>query len=169
MRSIRFLMAAPVALLLVLSGYGAASLMAGATSAPVSYFACLKDGTLSKVGTKSPDHCPAGAKVASWSQIGPTGAIGPQGPQGPKGAQGPSGATGPQGPIGVAGKTGAPGSPGPQGEVGPQGPKGATGPAPKYGLYLTKGECPPGKNVSGNGSDFDTIRGANNFYTVCEF
>ena len=110
MRSIRFLMAVPVAVLLVLSGYGAASLMAGASSStPVGYFACLKDGTLTKVGTKSP-KCPTGAKVASWSQVGPIGATGPQGATGATGQMGPTG------------------SPGPQGDVGPQGPTGATGP-----------------------------------------
>ena len=121
MHRFRFLIAVPVAALLVLSGYGASSLLAGASSTPKTYFACLSGGTLTKVGTKSPT-CPPGAKVISWDQVGQTGA---PGVKGDTGAIGPKGDTGTVGSPGVKGDTGA---------IGPQGVKGDTGPKGDAGV-----------------------------------
>jgi Pentapeptide repeats (8 copies) len=49
-----------------------------------TYYACLKNGSLSDVGTNSPNDCTA-KHIISWNQEGPQGAQGPQGPQGPAG------------------------------------------------------------------------------------
>ena len=117
MNRFRFLIAVPVAALLVLSGYGASSLLAGASSTPVSYFACLNAGTLTKVGTKSP-KCPSGAKVITWNQVGPSGAPGAKGDTGAPGAKGDTGAPGAKGDTGVQGDTGAKGDTGPKGDPG---------------------------------------------------
>ena len=138
MQRFRFFIAVPMAALLVLSGYGASSLLAGASSTPSTYYACLSGGALTKVGTKSPT-CSAGAKVISWNQVGPagppgakgdTGAAGPRGEAGAQGLKGDTGASGSKGDAGVKGDTGAKGDIGPQGpkgDVGPQGPKGDIG------------------------------------------
>jgi len=42
----------------------------------VTYYACLKAGKLTKVGTTSPS-CPKGATVISWNSTGPRGPAGP--------------------------------------------------------------------------------------------
>ena len=103
----------------------------GATSSGTTYYACLKNGNLSNVGTSAPD-CKAKQTLISWNQEGP---VGPQGPQGPIGPTGATGDQGEPGPIGPAGATGAPGEQGPagakgdQGDPGAQGPVGAQGPA----------------------------------------
>ena len=144
MQRLRYLIALPAAIMLVLAGYGASSLMAGASSTPTGYFACLQGGTLSKVGTKSPT-CVAPAKVITWSQVGPTGATGPQGIQGATGAQGPAG------------------------PAGPQGSTGATGPAPAGGLYLSMIGCPWGKNVSPPGFSSDAVYTNRYVYSICQF
>ena len=98
-------------------------MLAGASSTPKTYFACLFRGTLTKVGTKSPT-CPPGAKVISWDQVGQTGA---PGAKGDTGAIGPKGDTGTVGSPGVKGDTGAIGPQGVRGDTGPKGDTGATG------------------------------------------
>ncbi len=52
---------------------GAVALTAGATGTNATYFACLKGGTLSNVGTKVPT-CASPATEISWNQTGPAGA-----------------------------------------------------------------------------------------------
>lgn len=61
-------------------------------NAPISYFACLKGGALSKVGTTSPTGCATGSTIISWNSEG---SVGPQGPAGAAGPAGPQGPTGP--------------------------------------------------------------------------
>jgi hypothetical protein len=77
---------------------GAGVLSAGAASS-TTYYACLKSGTLSKVGTTAPT-CTSPATQISWNQTGP------QGPTGPAGAAGNtilSGTGAPTSTIGAAG------------------------------------------------------------------
>lgn len=90
--------------------------------APATYYACLKNGNVSDVGTTAPSSCPGKGTVISWNQQGPQGVPGPMGATGPQGAQGD---VGPQGPQGI---------PGPQGAAGPQGATGAQGPAGTSGV-----------------------------------
>ena len=52
---------------------GAFALTAGATGTNATYYACLKGGTLSNVGTKTPT-CTSPATEISWNQTGPAGA-----------------------------------------------------------------------------------------------
>ncbi|HUY99011.1 MAG TPA: hypothetical protein VMU89_01580 [Thermomicrobiaceae bacterium] len=99
--------------------FGAGSaLVALGDPAPVTYYACLKQGNLTKVGTSAPAHCPDQATVASWNQVGPMGPIGSQGVTGP---QGPGGPSGPQGPVGPQESMGASGVVGVQAVDGPVG------------------------------------------------
>jgi hypothetical protein len=86
-----------------------AAVTAGASGTTHTYFACLKSGALSKVGTASPT-CPAGATKISWNSQGPVGAAGPKGAAGPAGAAGATGTQGPAGPTGPSGTTGIFGS-----------------------------------------------------------
>ena len=65
-----------------------------------TYYACLKNGSLSAVGT-APPKCPTGASLISWNQSGPPGAPGPAGPAGQPGAEGEQGAQGVPGEPGV--------------------------------------------------------------------
>jgi hypothetical protein len=77
---------------------GAGVLSAGAASS-TTYYACLKSGTLSNVGTTAP-KCTSPATQISWNQTGP------QGPTGPAGAAGNtilSGTAAPTSTIGAAG------------------------------------------------------------------
>jgi type VI protein secretion system component Hcp len=64
------------------------------------YYACLKKGELTNVGTSKPDKCRKG-KIISWNKEGRPGAQGPQGVQGAQGQPGEPGVAGPPGP-GVA-------------------------------------------------------------------
>jgi len=66
------------------------------------YYACLKKGDLTDVGTSQPDKCRKGT-VISWNRQGRPGATGPQGA---KGEQGQRGEQGPQGPVGPPGPPG---------------------------------------------------------------
>ncbi|MEZ5159105.1 MAG: type VI secretion system tube protein Hcp [Candidatus Nanopelagicales bacterium] len=92
----------------------AASMAALANQTSTTYYACLKNGHLSDVGTTSPT-CGKNEQLISWNKKGPKGDPGPAGSAGPEGPAGPQGATGPEGPAGPAGA---------QGPVGPQGPPG---------------------------------------------
>jgi len=74
----------------VVSMTTSAVVIAGASGPGTTYFACLKAGKLTQVGTASPT-CKAGATVISWNS---------QGPAGPPGTNGTPGATGPTGPAG---------------------------------------------------------------------
>jgi hypothetical protein len=55
--------------------------LAGASSTNTVYYACLKSGNLTKVGTKAPT-CVAPATRISWNSTGPRGVVGPPGPVG---------------------------------------------------------------------------------------
>jgi Collagen triple helix repeat (20 copies) len=129
--------------------YGAVQL-AGASGTSTTYYACLKSGTLSKVGTTAP-ICPTGTTRISWNRTGPSGLSnyqlaqengftgslsqwlatlrGLQGPVGAMGATGPTGLQGPAGPPGAQGPQGDAGAVGPQGSAGPTGPTGPQGPS----------------------------------------
>jgi hypothetical protein len=88
---------------------GAAVAVDAATgSTSRTYYACLKDGTLSNVGLAAP-ACPRGARAIKWNATGPRGKIGATGPAGSTGEAGLAG------PVGPAGATGASGAPGPAG------------------------------------------------------
>jgi type VI protein secretion system component Hcp len=89
----------------------------GASSSGTTYYACLKNGDLSSVGTSAPE-CKGKQTLISWNQEGPVG------PQGPQGEQGPIGVPGAQGEPGPAGEKGEKGDPGATGPVGAQGPAG---------------------------------------------
>lgn len=96
-----------------------ATLISGATaqSTPKTYYACLKGGLLSKVGTKAV-KCPKGSKRISWNSQGAKGDTGEPGVPGAPGVQGL------QGPAGIAGDLGPIGPAGPQGSRGPAGSNG---------------------------------------------
>ena len=129
-----------------------------ATAPSTTYFACLANGKLTKVGTSSAT-CPVSAKPISWNSQGPGGATGAQGPAGANGMtnfdlaqqngyqgtlsewlssligpQGPTGSTGTTGPAGPIGPIGATGPTGATGLTGPLGPTGATGPQGPAGI-----------------------------------
>ena len=52
---------------------------ATASNGPKVYYACVKAGNLSNVGTSSPTCTGSGNKVISWNQVGPVGAPGTAG------------------------------------------------------------------------------------------
>jgi hypothetical protein len=81
--------AAVSAILMTVCGLGVNA--EAATSNP-TYHACLKTGTLTKVGTSLPT-CAAPASAISWNATGPRGASGPAGNVGLPGPRGPAGAT----------------------------------------------------------------------------
>ena len=66
--------AAAAALILVATG----GVVASQAAATPTYFACVKSGVMSSVGTKKPS-CAKGASVISWGAQGPAGAKGPAG------------------------------------------------------------------------------------------
>lgn len=102
------------------------ALAVNAADRSTTYYACLKAGKLSNVGTSSPD-CPRNSTEIQWNETGPkgpTGATGAQGLPGERGAQGPQGERGSQGEQGPAGAQGPVGE---QGPTGPAGPAGAPG------------------------------------------
>jgi collagen triple helix repeat protein len=106
-----------------------------------TYYACLKNGTLSNVGVSAPDNCPTGATVISWNAMGPTGPAGPigmTGPQGPAGAAGATGSTGPQGPAGANGVSGY--------EI-----VGSSAPSQVQFTQSWTAHCPDGKRAVGGG------------------
>jgi hypothetical protein len=76
----RLTLAAGMGAMMVLGGatYGVIQ-MAGAAGSITTYYACLKGGKLTEVGTSSPT-CPTGATVISWNSTGPKGPKGPRGP-----------------------------------------------------------------------------------------
>ncbi len=90
-------------------GFAVGTLMAGgitfgvtqaSAATNVTYYACLKAGKLTQVGTTQPT-CARSATGISW---------GSQGPQGPPGTNGTNGAPGPTGSHGPAGPQGPPGT-----------------------------------------------------------
>jgi type VI secretion system secreted protein Hcp len=76
--------AVAAALVLVAAVGTTAAITAGATGTGPSYFACLKSGRLSSVGTNAPT-CPSGGTQISWDAQGPPGTTGSTGSQGPVG------------------------------------------------------------------------------------
>jgi hypothetical protein len=73
---------------------GVTTAIAAETTSPRTstvFHACLKNGTLSKVGTKVP-ACSSGARAISWDQTGPTGPKGAKGAIGRPGTHGTNGA-----------------------------------------------------------------------------
>ncbi len=128
--------------------------------APATYYACLKNGNLSDVGTSTPDKCPGNSTVISWNEQGPQGIqgeTGPQGPQGDVGPQGPQGVPGPQGPVGPQGATGAQGPAGTSGLTGYEIVK-EVGASSGATIQTVVAYCPAGKKaISGGGYvTFDT-------------
>jgi len=109
------------AVLGLMLGFASSQALSASTVKP--YWACLKSGVLSKVGTTKP-ACTKPAVAIQLTMPGVKGATGPQGIQGlpgatgPQGIQGLPGATGPQGPQGIQGLPGATGPQGIQGERG---------------------------------------------------
>jgi hypothetical protein len=67
-----------------------AVVIAGASGAGTTYYACLKAGKLTEVGTTSPT-CKAASSVVSWNSQGPAGPAGTNGTNGAPGATGPAG------------------------------------------------------------------------------
>jgi hypothetical protein len=61
-----------------------AAVDAGASGSSVTYYACLKSGKLTDVGTSSPT-CKSGAALISWSSQGPQGLPGANGTDGTNG------------------------------------------------------------------------------------
>ena len=92
-KSLLLLASVMVAAAALVTGISSA-LTAGATGASTTYYGCLHNGTLKKVGVMSPTCTAKGSTVISWDSIGPRGPQGAQGPQGPQGAQGAQGAQG---------------------------------------------------------------------------
>jgi hypothetical protein len=118
------------------------------TSKSTSYYACLRGGTLSKVGLRR-SRCPRGSTLINWNATGPRGSTGAQGitglvgPAGSNGAAGASGHAGPAGPSGPAGPAGPAGSAGPTGPAGSVGVPGASGPAGPTGALGAPGDAGP--------------------------
>ncbi len=88
-----------VAVVCAVLAVGVTTAIAAAPSPRAStvFHACLKDGTLSKVGT-SAKACGSGSLAVSWDRKGPRGAKGSPGAPGAPGAKGATGATGATGP-----------------------------------------------------------------------
>ncbi len=63
---------------------GAVAVNAGASGTNTVYYACLKSGALTKVGTTSPT-CSSGYTKISWNSQGAPGTPGAAGKQGPPG------------------------------------------------------------------------------------
>jgi hypothetical protein len=126
-----------------------------AATPTVTYYACLKSGALSLVGTKAPT-CPKGATKISWNSVGPKGAAGPAGKDGAAGLQGPAGPNGLNGLNGLQGLQGIPGIQGPQGLTGPiglpgtKGDKGDTGEVGASGAKGDTGESGPAGPSTGS-------------------
>lgn len=98
----------------------ASSAITNAATVSVSYYACVKSGSLSLVGTKAP-KCPKGSTMISWNATGTPGANGSQGAQGIQGLPGPVGLPGALGPQGLPGEQGIQGLPGLKGDKGDRG------------------------------------------------
>ncbi len=123
-----------------------AAVAAAGAPTDTTYYACLKNGRLSEVGTSAPS-CAANETGISWSQRGPVGPAGPQGPIGLTGATGAQGPTGETGATGATGEPGATGPAGPQGEQGVQGVPGEKGDPGAIGPVGPQG--PPGLDAQG--------------------
>lgn len=112
------------------------------------FYACLRKGELSQVGTDEPT-CRKG-KVVRWNVRGEPG---PQGVQGPTGATGAVGPAGPAGADGAPGSQGAPGAAGPAGPEGPAGPRGPAGPEGAEGPAGPEGPEGPAGAVGAQGQE----------------
>jgi hypothetical protein len=82
-----------------LSGALLSGAAVNAATSGVTYYGCLKHGSLSSVGTFTPE-CGRGSTVISWNRTGP------QGPQGVPGLPGAAGSAGSAGAAGAAGPAG---------------------------------------------------------------
>jgi len=143
-RKINVVMAGAIVAVAFTAGLGD-SLASNATGSSQTYFACLKAGALSKVGTTAPT-CVSPAKQISWNSEGPTGNTGATGAIGATGADGANNyllaqENGYQGTLtewlaSLVGPTGATGTAGPAGPTGPQGP---VGPSPTTPIFITVG------------------------------
>ena len=135
-----------------------AAVMSGAAGTAQTYYACLKAGALSKVGTTAPT-CVSSSKLISWNAVGPTGATGATGAAGATGATGADGAStyllaqenGYQGTLtqwlaSLVGPTGATGPQGPAGPTGVAGPQGPAGPGTVIPIFV------------GNTSESDSVQ-----------
>jgi hypothetical protein len=65
------LLAVATALALIVAA--ATTFIAAGQSPQVTYYACLKNGNLSDVGTSAPDNCAGKGDVSSWNSEGPAG------------------------------------------------------------------------------------------------
>ncbi len=75
MQSLRFMVAGLVGGIVVLVGtWGVGALAQSPANSPTTYYACLKDGALTNVGTSSPT-CGRKASLISWESSIPTGTI----------------------------------------------------------------------------------------------
>ena len=97
--------AAPIAAVGLILGASGIAAYAAKTADDDVFYACLKKGRLTDVGTSKPSKCPK-SDIVSWNKQGPTGAPGAQGVPGAKGEQGVQGPQGPQGPEGPQGPAG---------------------------------------------------------------
>ena len=77
-------------------GAGLAVSAAASGSSSTTFYACLHNGTLSKVST-SAHTCPTGYKKVNWNAVGPQGIQGIPGSRGPMGTAGTPGANGKDG------------------------------------------------------------------------
>ena len=111
------------ATVVVLLSIATISATAYSASASKPYWACLKSGMLTKVGTSKPT-C---VKPAVVIQLTIPGAQGPKGAEGAQGLQGIQGLPGVAGPQGIQGLPGVAGPQGPKGAAGGQGPAGVQG------------------------------------------
>jgi len=90
----RPLVATAVVVLVLALGVGTAMAAVTGSLSSAVFHACLKNGTLSKVGTTA-RACGSGSSAVSWNQTGPKGARGPRGKQGTPGTPGGPGPAGP--------------------------------------------------------------------------
>lgn len=95
----RPLVATAVVVLVLALGVGTAMAAVTGSQSSAVFHACLKNGTLSKVGTTA-RACGSGSSAVSWNQTGPRGATGPRGKKGATGAPGAPGTPGGPGPAG---------------------------------------------------------------------
>ena len=162
----RFVMLVAVAVLLGASAAAAsATLSAHTSAAKPTYYACLKSGKLTQVGSVKPT-CAGGSTLISWNATGPAG---PSGADGSNGANVLTSATTPIGPCNSGDSDVALDS----GEVwnctasawvdsgsairgaqGPTGPAGSVGQAGANGTTILSGTGPPPTDTLGDLGDF---------------
>ena len=159
---------------------GASGVAASATSSPSAhptYYACLKSGKLTQVGSVKPT-CRSGSSLISWNAAGPSGPSGPSGPTGTSGTNGVNGtnvmtsAAAPSGTcnsgdttieldnsevwtcVSTAWVDSGSAIDGAQGPAGPAGPPGPAGQNGTNGTIILSGNGPPPTDNLGDVGDF---------------